>query len=114
MNSQTNKDLKKKYRSYLAEEVDGIFIYRQLATIEEDSNLVEIYSHLAESEQRHVDLWQKELAKLGADNSLPEPSMRAKVLMWVARRFSPDLVLPVIKAFESDAASMYVGDSVAE
>jgi len=114
MNSQTDKELKKKYRSYLAEEVDGIFIYRQLAEIESDSNLVEIYSHLADSEQRHVDLWQQELAKLDADNTLPAPSMRAKVLMWVARKFSPDLVLPVIKAFESDAASMYIGDSVAE
>ena len=114
MNSQTDKELKKKYRSYLAEEVDGIFIYRQLAEIESDSNLVEIYTHLADSEQRHVDLWQQELAKLDADNTLPAPSMRAKVLMWVARKFSPDLVLPVIKAFESDAASMYIGDSVAE
>jgi VIT1/CCC1 family predicted Fe2+/Mn2+ transporter/rubrerythrin len=114
MSSQTNKELKKKYKSYLAEEVDGIFIYRQLAEIENDSNLVEIYNHLAESEQRHVDLWQEELAKLDTDNTLPEPSLRAKVLMWVARKFSPDLVLPVIKAFESDAASMYVGDSVAE
>ena len=114
MSSQTDKELKKKYKSYLAEEVDGIFIYQQLAEIENDSNLVEIYSHLAESEQRHVDLWQQELAKLDADNTLPEPSMRAKALMWIARKFSPDLVLPVIKAFESDAASMYVGDSVAE
>ena len=114
MSSQTDKELKKKYKSYLAEEVDGIFIYQQLAEIENDSNLVEIYSHLAESEQRHVDLWQQELAKLDADNTLPEPSIRAKSLMWIARKFSPDLVLPVIKAFESDAASMYVGDSVAE
>lgn len=114
MSSQTDKELKKKYKSYLAEEVDGIFIYQQLAEIENDSNLVEIYSHLAESEQRHVDLWQQELAKLDADNTLPEPSIRAKALMWIARKFSPDLVLPVIKAFESDAASMYVGDSVAE
>ena len=114
MSSQTDKELKKKYKSYLAEEVDGIFIYQQLAEIENDLNLVEIYSHLAESEQRHVDLWQQELAKLDADNTLPEPSIRAKALMWIARKFSPDLVLPVIKAFESDAASMYVGDSVAE
>ena len=114
MSSQTDKELKKKYKSYLAEEVDGIFIYQQLAEMENDSNLVEVYSHLAESEQRHVDLWQQELAKLDADNSLPEPSIRAKALMWIARKFSPDLVLPVIKAFESDAASMYVGDSVAE
>jgi len=114
MSSQTDKELKKKYKSYLAEEVDGIFIYQQLAEIENDSNLAEVYSHLAESEQRHVDLWQQELAKLDADNTLPEPSIRAKALMWIARKFSPDLVLPVIKAFESDAASMYVGDSVAE
>ena len=115
------KAITENYRRYHLNTLNGNlhgnypeYAKKQLAEIENDSNLVEVYSHLAESEQRHVDLWQQELAKLDADNTLPEPSIRAKALMWIARKFSPDLVLPVIKAFESDAASMYVGDSVAE
>ncbi len=111
---KSNKDSIKRYREYLSEEVDGIYIYTQLAEIEDDRGLSEVYSHLAESEQRHINLWQKELEKLHADTALPQPSTRARLLMWVARTFGPDLVLPVIKAFEADAADMYVGDSVAE
>ena len=109
-----HKDSIKRYQEYLSEEVDGIYIYTELAGIEDDPGLSEVYSHLAESEQRHIDLWQKELEKLQADATLPQPSIRARLLMWVARTFGPDLVLPVIKAFEADAADMYVGDSVAE
>ena len=115
MNAEkSHEDSIKRYREYLAEEVDGIYIYTQLAEIEDDRGLSEVYSHLAESEQRHIDLWQKELKKLHADTALPQPSARARSLMWVARTFGPDLVLPVIKAFEADAADMYAGDSVAE
>jgi VIT1/CCC1 family predicted Fe2+/Mn2+ transporter len=40
--------------------------------------------------------------------------MRARLLMRLARTFGSDLVLPVIKGFESGAESMYRGDPVAE
>ena len=93
---KSHKDSIKQYREYLSEEVDGIYIYTQLAEIEDDPGLSEVYSHLAESEQRHIDLWQKELGKLYADTALPQPSTRARLLMWVARTFGPDIVLPVI------------------
>ena len=75
MNAEkSHEDSIKRYREYLAEEVDGIYIYTQLAEIEDDRGLSEVYSHLAESEQRHIDLWQKELKKLHADTALPQPS----------------------------------------
>ena len=75
---KNHRDSIKRYQEYLSEEVDGIYIYTELAGIEDDPGLSEVYSHLAESEQRHIDLWQKELAKLHADTALPQPSTRAR------------------------------------
>lgn len=103
-----------KYRSFLAEEVDGLFIYQHLAGVEDDESLKDIYLRLAETEVRHLDLWREQLRLAGVDDTPPGPSNRARILMWIARRFGTDLVLPVIKSFERDATDMYKGDSIAE
>jgi VIT1/CCC1 family predicted Fe2+/Mn2+ transporter len=104
----------KRYRDFLAEEVDGLYIYEQLAEIEPDERIADVYRQLAVTEQRHLALWQEQLQTAGEDATPGGPSRRARFLMWLARRFGPDLVLPVIKTFESDATDMYVGDPVAE
>jgi VIT1/CCC1 family predicted Fe2+/Mn2+ transporter len=109
--TQTDID---RYRDYLQEEVDGLFIYRTLHELEEDEELKDVYGRLIENEQRHLDLWQVELEKAGASSTLGKPSMRARILMRFARTFGADLVLPVIKNFETGAEAMYRGDAVAE
>lgn len=103
-----------KYRSFLAEEVDGLFIYERLADAESDESLKDVYERLAETEVRHLDLWREQLRLAGADDTPPGPSNRARILMWLAKRFGSDLVLPIIKSFERGATDMYVGDAVAE
>ena len=111
MTAQTDID---RYREYLQEEVDGLFIYRTLHEIEEDEDLKDVYGRLIESEQRHLILWQQEIEKAGATATVGKPSVRARILMRLARTFGADLVLPVIKNFESGAEAMYRGDAVAE
>lgn len=103
-----------KYRSFLAEEVDGLFIYERLADVEGDESLKDIYRRLAEAEVRHLNLWREQLRLAGVDDTPPRPSNRARFLMWIAKRFGTDLVLPVIKSFERGATDMYTGDAIAE
>ena len=50
-----------RYRRFLNEEVDGLYIYRQLAEIEADAQLKDVYARLAETEVRHLELWQRQL-----------------------------------------------------
>lgn len=104
----------KKYQSFLAEEVDGLFIYERLANVEGDAALKDVYRRLAETEVRHLDLWREQLRLAGVDDTPPLPSNRARFLMWLARRFGADLVLPVIKSFERGATDMYTGNAIAE
>ena len=103
-----------RYRRYLDEEVDGLYIYQQLAEIEGEPQLRDVYRRLAETETRHLRLWQQQLRDAGADDATHRPSRRARLLMWLARKGGTDLVLPAIKAFEGDATDMYAGDLIAE
>ena len=103
-----------KYRGYLQEEVDGLYIYHTLAEIEPDENLRGIYRELISTEERHLELWQEQLRAAGVDATPGGPSLRSRILMWMARRFGSNVVLPVIKTFEVGAEGMYQGDAVAE
>ncbi len=102
------------YRAFLAEEVDGLFIYERLAEAESDASLKDIYQRLAKTEVRHLDLWREQLRLAGEDDTPPRPSNRARILMWIAGRFGHDLVLPIIKSFERGATDMYTGNAIAE
>ncbi|MEX2032853.1 MAG: VIT1/CCC1 transporter family protein, partial [Dehalococcoidia bacterium] len=104
----------KRYQEFLADESDGVYMYEQLALIEDDEELKDIYRRLAVTEQRHLDLWRDQLLEAGADATIPEPSRRIRVVMWLARRFGVAAVMPVIKTMETDATSMYAGIAVAE
>lgn len=113
MASATGTDVQR-FRRYLNEEVDGLYIYQQLADIEDDPQLKDVYHRLAETETRHLRLWQEQLRNAGADDTAGRPSRRARFLMWLARKGGTNLVMPVIKAFESDATDMYAGELIAE
>ena len=113
MATATGTDVQR-FRRYLNEEVDGLYIYQQLADIEDEPQLKDVYHRLAETETRHLRLWQEQLRNAGADDTAGRPSRRARFLMWLAHKGGTDLVLPVIKAFESDATDMYAGELIAE
>lgn len=110
----TSADDIKRYREFLADESDGVYMYEQLALLEEDPELRDIYRQLAAAEQRHLELWRDQLLEAGEDAAIPTPSRRIRILMWIAGRFGIDTVMPVIKTMETDATGMYSGIAVAE
>ena len=113
MATGTSSDVDR-FREYLQEEVDGIYIYETLAELEKDDELRGIYTKLIVAEERHRDLWREQLRNAGVDDTPGTPSRRSRILMWLARRFGAALVLPIVRSFEMDAAGMYIGDPVAE
>ena len=113
MATDTRSDVDR-FREYLQEEVDGIFIYETLESLEEDDELRSIYGKLIVTEQKHRDLWREQLRNVDADDTPDPPSRRARALMWLARRFGAALVLPIVRSFEMDATGMYIGEPAAE
>jgi VIT1/CCC1 family predicted Fe2+/Mn2+ transporter len=102
-----------RYRGFLQDEVDGAYYYETLASVEADPQLSGIYARMATMERRHLEVWRRELAAAGVPAPRERPSRRARVLMWLARRFGPDTVLPVLKAMETGADQAYKTDALA-
>lgn len=97
----------KRFRENLKDEVDGAALYRLLADAEKDPHLKEVYSRLAVSEDRHLALWRSKLEEAGAEVPNYKPSMRVKMLGWLARRFGTQAVSPVVTRMEMSATAMY-------
>lgn len=97
----------KRYRENYREEVDGAALYRLLAQAEKDVHLKEVYTRLAASEDRHLELWRSRLAEAGVELPNYHPSFRVRMLGWLARRFGTAAVSPIVTRMEVAATSMY-------
>jgi VIT1/CCC1 family predicted Fe2+/Mn2+ transporter len=89
-----------RYRSNLQGEMDSAALYRALAQGESNPQLKEVYGRLAAVEEAHAEFWRKRLGALGAATRTGRPSWRTRALVWLARRFGPELVLPLVNALE--------------
>ena len=97
----------RRYRRNLQEEVDGQGLYVLLAAAETDPNLRSVFERLAESEKRHIDLWEEKLREAGADVPRFRPGMQVRILGWLARRFGTGFVTPIVERMELNAVTMY-------
>lgn len=109
----TQADIER-YKTYLQEEIDGIYIYETLASLERDETLRSVYTKMIATEKKHLELWREQLRQADIEVTSNAPSRRARFLMWIAARFGSDTVLPLIKKFEFGARDMYLGDPTAE
>ncbi len=74
----------------------------------------QIFLDLAETEKRHLKVWTDKLrpaaSKLPAD---PKPSARVRIMVFLANRFGPKSVLPMISAMESSGFDNYMAQEEA-
>ncbi len=71
-------------------EVDGEYLYRQLAQLVSDPNRRQAYEEMAAMEKRHADIWAEHLRAEGVEiPAHPRPSRRTRFLAWLARKFGP-------------------------
>ena len=96
------------WHHHLADEADAAFLYRQLATIEQNPKRAELFSKLASVEDRHVSIWQGLLAENGHKAGVPEPSAGAKLRAWLARRLGGGFLLPLLLAEEGREVKGYL------
>jgi len=91
------------------DERDAAYLYRRLASAEKDPTRRALFERLAVVEDRHVARWEE----LFNDGGRPLPhyktAARTRALAWVASRFSPNVVLPLILAEEGREVQAYLG-----
>ena len=96
-----------RYRSNLQGEVDSAALYRAMAEAEKDPHLSEVYNRLAAVEEAHAEFWRNELARRGETGLARRPGWRTRSLVWLARRFGPQFVLPTLSTLEQRDSGMY-------
>jgi vacuolar iron transporter family protein len=99
----TEEKERKRIRDNLQGEVDGAAVYEALAEAERDENLKRIYHRLASVERAHAEFWS---SRLGHKTQLT-PSLRARILSFLARRFGPSVVLPGLASAEAEGSTHY-------
>jgi hypothetical protein len=104
------------YKENLRGEIDGIALYRLLADAERDAERAAIFRDLAAAEERHAGLWRRKLEEAGVEVADGQrPSLRIRIIGWLARRLGPRAVLPIVNALETGDYGSYLhqgGDAV--
>src|SRR5262247_3872095 len=96
-----------RYRANRQDEINSAALYRTLAALEPQTQLSQIYERLAAVEERHARFWERHLRAAGESVPPPQPSWRARVLIWLAKRLGPQWVLPTIATSERVDRHMY-------
>jgi VIT1/CCC1 family predicted Fe2+/Mn2+ transporter len=102
----TARDDIRRWRVNLQGEVDGAAVYRAMADGADDPRLADLYRRMADAEERHGALWRERLTAAGASADL-RPTWRARVLVWLARRIGPGLVVSTLAEQERAGRTMY-------
>jgi VIT1/CCC1 family predicted Fe2+/Mn2+ transporter len=92
----------------LRDERDGVALYQGLASVERDPERAREFEALARAEQRHEAIWLRKLEKAGVALPAPQPTARIRFLLWMARRFGTQAVLPMVVMGESSDVAKYV------
>ncbi len=96
-----------RYRANLQGEVDSAGLYRALSEAESDPKVSEVYRRLSAVEEAHAEFWRGQLQKIGATAGSLRPDWRARALVWLARRFGPQFVLPTLSTLEQRDVGSY-------
>ena len=108
-----NEDIKR-YFANRQKEIDGAALYRVLAETEKQPQMAEVYNKLAASEEKHAAAWEKKLTDLNVPLPPRKPTWRASTMIWLAKRFGPQFVLPTIASNEKADSRAYDGQTDTE
>jgi VIT1/CCC1 family predicted Fe2+/Mn2+ transporter len=101
-----------RFRHHVLTEWDAAALYRGLADLSRGRRR-EVLSELAAIEDKHADFWSDKIREYGAEPPTFgefSPSRRTLVMIDKARRYSPDLVLPVVEQDERNAVDGYADE----
>ena len=103
-----------RYRGYLRAEWEAASLYRRLADSEVDAERASILRQLAAMEQRHASRWRGKLQQAGAPLPAWRPSLRSRLLGWLARVAGTGAVIPILERAEANDEDMYAAEPAAQ
>ena len=113
MSATKDKDVER-YLANRQKEIDGAALYLALAQTEKQPQLAEVYRRLSASEEKHAAGWEKKLEELKIPIPARKPTWRAATMIWLAKRFGPQFILPTITNNEKSDSTAYNGQPEVE
>src|SRR6476620_11648881 len=96
------------FEHHWQDEADAAYLYRILADAGPDQKKKDIYSRLAEVEDRHVVVWSELMTIHGHAPKTCQPSGRARLLARVGKLFGPGFLLPMLLQEEGREVKAYL------
>jgi VIT1/CCC1 family predicted Fe2+/Mn2+ transporter len=96
------------FQANLDDEIDGIALYGLLAEAERNPDRKSIFTQLAAVENRHANIWRAKLREAGVEPKEHGPSLRVRIIGFLARRFGVRSILPIVRGMEAGAFDMYM------
>lgn len=93
--SQTIGD-RKAWQANWQREIEGAFLYRQLASLARTPELRQALAEMAEAEQEHARLWADHVHAVQAAAHPPRPDLRIYLVVWLARWLGVEAVLGLL------------------
>lgn len=104
----------KLYKNFREDERNSAFTYNALAELQKDPRLGEVYVRMAKVEVKHAEKWEHLLREAGVELKPFQPEWRTRLLVWLARKFGADLILPSLQARESSGVTAYGREGMAK
>src|SRR3990170_767787 len=98
-----NPEAVRRYQANLDDEIDGIAVYQLLSEAEPDPERRAIFEQLGAVEERHAEVWRQKLREAGIEPRERGPSLRIRLVGFLARRFGVRSVLPIVRGMEAGA-----------
>ena len=89
------------------DERNGAALYRAISEAEKNPRLKDIYHRLAEAEERHSCFWEAKIRAIKQPLPAFKLNWRTRTLIFLARRFGPEFVVPNIVPLEQIDSHKY-------
>lgn len=97
-----------KWIHHWQDEIDASYLYETLSELEQDTQRQDIYQRLSKIEIRHAEAWEKVFRENELTIPNRQPSARAKLQAWAARRFGPGFLLSMLVREEGAEVKKYL------
>lgn len=94
----------KTWKHHLQDEMDASFLYSEFANLELDPDRKDILLELADVESRHVARWEEILSTYNITNKKQNPTLKARIWAWYARKFGS--TFPLARMLEEEASEV--------
>src|SRR5581483_2965155 len=96
-----------RFRANWQDEIESAALYQAIAAGEAQPQLAEVYRRLAAVEEQHAQFWEQQLRAAGQPVPPRMLGWRTRSLIWLARRFGAQFVLPTISGLENTDSADY-------